>query len=158
MLVGIGYDIHRLEKGLPMRLGGIDIPESEYGPVAHSDGDVLLHAICDALLGAAGLGDIGKHFPDTDSAFKNIKSIELLNRVNNLLLENNLKVYNVATMLILETPKISKYKDSMCKAIAEVLRLNENRVSVKATTNETLDSIGSKLAIAAHAIASLTEL
>lgn len=157
MLIGIGYDIHRLEKGLPMRLGGIDIPEAEFGIVAHSDGDVIIHALCDALLGAAGLGDIGKHFPDTDPVYKGMNSIEFLRKVEKLLSENSLCANNVDCVVILEKPKIAKYKDAMREKIANVLSLPINRVSIKATTNEGLDAIGNQLGVAAHVVVTLHE-
>jgi 2-C-methyl-D-erythritol 2,4-cyclodiphosphate synthase len=157
MLVGFGYDIHRLEAGRPMRLGGVDIPTAEAGPVAHSDGDVLLHAVCDALLGAAALGDIGKHFPDTDPAYRGIDSLELLRRVVMLLDEKNLHPHNLDCMLILEHPKIAPYRDAMRERIAAALGIDQERVSVKATTNEGLGPIGAREGIAAYAVATVEE-
>jgi 2-C-methyl-D-erythritol 2,4-cyclodiphosphate synthase len=157
MLIGFGYDIHRLEPGRPMRLGGVDIPEAERGPVAHSDGDALLHAICDALLGAAALGDIGLHFPDTDPAFRGIASIELLHRVVALLSEQNLSPHNIDCMVILERPKIAPYREAMRLAIADATGLPAGRVSVKATTNEGLGSLGAGDGVAAYAVATVQE-
>jgi 2-C-methyl-D-erythritol 2,4-cyclodiphosphate synthase len=157
MLVGFGYDIHRLEAGLPMRLGGIDIPTAEAGPVAHSDGDVLLHAVCDALLGAAALGDIGKHFPDTDPEYRGVDSLELLRRVVRLLAEQSLRPHNVDCMLILEHPKIAPYREQMRDRIADALGIDAGRVSVKATTSEGLGPIGAREGIAAYAVVTVAE-
>jgi 2-C-methyl-D-erythritol 2,4-cyclodiphosphate synthase len=157
MLVGFGYDIHRLESGRPMRLGGIDIPDAISGPVAHSDGDVLLHAVCDALLGAAAIGDIGKHFPDTDQAYRGISSVELLRRVVELLAEKGYTPHNLDCMLILERPKIAAYRDAMREEIARTLGISPERVSVKATTNEGLGPIGAGEGIAAYAVATVNE-
>ena len=158
MLVGFGYDIHRLEAGRPMRLGGVDIPTAEAGPVAHSDGDVLLHAVCDALLGAGALGDIGKHFPDTDPAYRGIDSLELLRRVVRLLDEHGLRPHNLDCMLILEHPKIAPYRELMRDAIANALGIDPGRVSVKATTNEGLGAIGAREGLAAYAVVTVDEV
>jgi 2-C-methyl-D-erythritol 2,4-cyclodiphosphate synthase len=158
MLAGFGYDIHRLEAGRPMRLGGVDIPTAEAGPVAHSDGDVLLHALCDALLGAAALGDIGGHFPDTDPAYRGIDSLELLRRVVALLAERNLRPHNIDCMLILEHPKIAPYREPMRERIAEALGIDAGRVSVKATTNEGLGALGAREGIAAYAVVMVAEI
>lgn len=152
MYAGFGYDIHRLEAGRPLRLGGVDIPGAERGPVAHSDGDVLLHAVCDALLGAAALGDIGHHFPDTDPAYRGIDSLELLRRVVALLADNGLRARNLDCMLLLEAPKIAAYRDAMRTTMAEAMGLPPMRVSVKATTNEGLGPIGAREGIAAYAV------
>jgi 2-C-methyl-D-erythritol 2,4-cyclodiphosphate synthase len=141
-----------------MRLGGVDIPTAEAGPVAHSDGDALLHAICDAMLGAAALGDIGRHFPDTDPAYRGIDSLELLRRVVSLLAERNLAPYNIDSMLILERPKIASYREAMCQAIAGAAGLPVERVSVKATTNEGLGPIGAGEGVAAYAVATITDI
>lgn len=157
MLVGFGYDIHRLEAGRAMRLGGVDIATAEAGPVAHSDGDVLLHALCDALLGAAALGDIGRHFPDTDPAYKGIDSLQLLRRVVELLAERGLRPHNIDCMVILEHPKIAPYREEMRERIAETLGIDSARVSVKATTNEGLGAIGAREGIAAYAVCTLHE-
>lgn len=138
-----------------MRLGGVDITEAETGPVAHSDGDVLLHAICDALLGAAALGDIGRHFPDTDPAYRGINSLELLGLVVELLDRKGYRVRNVDCMLILERPKIAPYREAMRLAIATSLGVPVERVSVKATTNEGLGAIGAGEGMAAHAVVSI---
>jgi 2-C-methyl-D-erythritol 2,4-cyclodiphosphate synthase len=157
MLVGFGYDIHRLEPGRPMTLAGVPIADPPAGPVAHSDGDVVLHALCDALLGAAALGDIGRHFPDTDPAYKGISSIELLRQVVALLAGRGLWPHNVDCTLVLERPKIAPYREQMCRAMADVLGLPVERVSIKATTNEGLGPIGAGEGVAAYAVATLDE-
>lgn len=157
MLVGFGYDIHRLEAGRPMRIGGIDLADATRGPVAHSDGDVLLHALCDALLGAAGLGDIGVQFPDTDPAYRGIASLRLLERVVALIAGEGLVANNVDCTVVLEAPKLSPHRTAMQRAIADVLGIETRRVSIKATTNERLGSIGAGEGVAAYAIASLVQ-
>lgn len=157
MLVGFGYDIHRLEPGRPMRLGGIDLPDAPAGPVAHSDGDVLLHALCDALLGAAGLGDIGLHFPDTDEAFRGIDSMALLDQVVALLEREGLRPHNVDCTVVLERPKVAPHRVAMQQTIARSLGLEPRRVSIKATTNERLGPIGAGEGIAAYAVATVIE-
>ncbi len=147
--VGYGYDIHRLEAGRRFMLGGVDLGVS-FGPVAHSDGDALLHALCDALLGAAALGDIGRHFPDTSEEFRGISSLELLERTHRLLQADGWGVGNVDATVLLERPKIAPHKDAMVAAIAGCLNLDANAVSVKATTMESLDAIGEGRGVAAH--------
>lgn len=155
-LVGFGYDIHRLEEGRPMTLGGVRLPDADRGPVAHSDGDVLLHALCDALLGAVGLEDIGHHFPDTDPAFKNANSLDLLRHVLELLRREKAVPVNVDCTLVLERPKIAPFRPLMRAAIAEAMGLPEKRVSVKATTNEKLGAIGAGEGVAAFAVATVS--
>lgn len=157
MLAGFGYDVHRLERGRPLYLGGVEIPDAPAGPVAHSDGDVLLHAACDALLGAAALGDIGKHFPDTDPAYKGINSLELLRQVVSLLARQNLRPHNLDCMVLLERPKIAPYREAMRQVMADAMALPIERVSVKATTNEGLGPIGAGEGIAAYAVATVIE-
>lgn len=157
MFVGFGYDIHRLEPGRPMRIGGVDLPDATCGPVAHSDGDVLLHALCDALLGAAGLGDIGIQFPDTDAAYRGIDSLQLLERVVALVAAEGYVTNNVDCTVVLEEPKVSPHRSAMQRAIASVLGVEARRVSIKATTNERLGSIGAGEGIAAYAVASVVE-
>lgn len=153
-MIGFGYDIHRLEKGKLLILGGVTIP-SDRGTVAHSDGDVLLHALCDALLGAAALGDIGRHFSDSNTEFRGISSLELLRRVM-VLIENHLfKVVNVDSTIILERPKLAPFMDAMRENIAPILGVSIDRVSVKATTNEGMGELGSGDAIAVHAVVQL---
>lgn len=155
-LVGFGYDIHRLEEGRPMTLGGVRLPDADRGPVAHSDGDVLLHALCDALLGAVGLEDIGHHFPDTDPAFRNANSLDLLRHVLELLRRENAVPVNVDCTLVLERPKIAPFRPLMRATIAQAMGLPEKRVSVKATTNEKLGAIGAGEGVAAFAVATVT--
>lgn len=155
-LVGFGYDIHRLEAGRPLRLGGVLIPDADRGPVAHSDGDVLLHALCDALLGALGLGDIGLHFPDTDPAWKDANSLDLLRHVLQLVRAENARPVNIDCTLILERPKIAPWKEDMCRTLAEALELPLRRVSVKATTNEALGALGNSEGVAAYAVATIS--
>lgn len=150
-MVGFGYDVHRLAEGESLVLGGVAIP-SPLGTVAHSDGDVLLHALCDALLGAAGLGDIGEHFPDTKEEFRDISSMTLLERVVRMLHDNGLAIVNVDATLVLESPKISPYKTSMRHNIAGMCGLPEQRVSVKATTSERLGFVGASQGIQAYAV------
>jgi 2-C-methyl-D-erythritol 2,4-cyclodiphosphate synthase len=150
-LVGLGFDIHRLEKGRRFVAGGIVISE-EIGPVAHSDGDVLLHALCDALLGAVGAGDIGEHFPDTDMQWKGISSMKLLHRVLEIVAEQSGRVQNIDATLVLEKPKILPFKQAIRASIAEACRLPLHRVSLKATTNEKLDDIGAQQGVAAYCV------
>jgi 2-C-methyl-D-erythritol 2,4-cyclodiphosphate synthase len=157
MRSGFGYDIHRLEPGLPLKLGGLDIPDAPAGPVAHSDGDVLLHALCDALLGSAALGDIGQHFPDTDPKYRGINSLRLLEEVVALLLSHGLVPNNVDCMLLLERPKIAPYREAIRESIAGALGLPLDAVSVKATTNEGLGPIGAGEGMAAYAVATVRE-
>jgi 2-C-methyl-D-erythritol 2,4-cyclodiphosphate synthase len=138
---GQGIDFHRLEKGLKLWLGGILIP-SEKGCLAHSDGDVLLHAICDAILGAAGLGDIGHHFPDNNPKFKNIDSKILLKRTFELAREKGFSIVNLDSTICLEKPKIASHIHEMRSVIAGILETSPDNISVKATTAEKLGSIG----------------
>lgn len=157
MLAGFGYDVHRLQPGLPLYLGGVEIPDAPGGAVAHSDGDVLLHAVCDALLGAAALGDIGRHFPDTDDAYKGIRSLELLRQVVALLARQGLRPHNLDCMILLERPKIAPHREAMRQVMADAMSLPIERVSVKATTNEGLGPIGAGEGIAAYAVATVVE-
>ncbi len=152
--VGLGYDVHRFRSGRTLTLGGIVIP-SDQGLDGHSDADVLLHAICDALLGAAALGDIGKHFPDTDPAYHNISSLLLLKRVATLLASSGYAVVHVDSTLLLERPKIAPYVPKMREAIAAALNIDAGSVSVKATTNEGLGSLGRREGCAALAVVTL---
>lgn len=157
MLSGFGYDVHRLQSGKPLRLGGVDIPDAPAGPIAHSDGDVVLHALCDALLGAAALGDIGRHFPDTDPRWKGVNSVELLAGVVALLHEQNLRPHNVDCMVLLERPKIAPFRERMREKIADTLGISVERVSVKATTHEGLGPIGAGEGVAAYAVATVIQ-
>jgi 2-C-methyl-D-erythritol 2,4-cyclodiphosphate synthase len=150
-MVGFGYDVHRLADGESLILGGVEIP-STFGTVAHSDGDVLLHAVCDALLGAVGLGDIGEHFPDTDAAYKSISSLDLLRRVMALLHERTYVLINIDATLVLERPKILPYKPAMRENIARVCGLPLERVSIKATTSEKLGFVGSGEGVQAYSV------
>lgn len=148
--VGFGIDVHRLEENLPLFVGGIKI-DSNLGAVGHSDADVLLHAICDALLGAANMRDIGYHFSDTDPKFKGIDSKILLAEVVNLIQTKNYRVINVDCTIVLEKPKMNPHIPAMQKVIAELLNVEEDCVSLKATTHESVDSFGESKAIKAYA-------
>lgn len=150
--IGFGFDVHRLETGRKFILGGVEIP-FEKGLLGHSDADVLIHAICDALLGAAALGDIGKHFPDTDERYKGISSVNLLEHVGELIKKNGYTVGNIDSTLVLQKPKIASYVDSMRSNIARRLKISIDAVSVKATTNEGLGFIGSGEGAVAYAVA-----
>lgn len=150
--VGIGFDIHRMVENRKLILGGLEV-DFPRGLEGHSDADVLLHAVCDALLGAAGLGDLGRHFPSTDPQFKNISSRELLLRVHAMLRNQGFRVVNVDTTLIAEAPKLSGYLEAMRSRISETLSLPVEHVNVKAKTHEGVDTIGHGDAIAAQAVA-----
>ena len=154
--VGIGYDVHRLVKGRKLMLGGIEVPHT-HGLKGHSDADVVLHAICDALLGAAGLGDIGEHFPDTDPQYKGIASSLLLKKANQEVIDKGYKVSNVDVMIVAEAPKLQEYKSKMRFHIAFELAVDEAQVNIKAGTHEGLGFIGAKQGIAAYAAVSLTK-
>ena len=151
MRVGIGYDVHKLAENRKLILGGVDIPH-EKGLLGHSDADVLLHAVSDALLGAAGLGDIGKHFPDNDNSFKDINSLILLKNVYELLLKEDYIISNIDATVVCQKPKLAPYIDEMRKNIASVLSLDVNQVNIKATTTETLGFEGRKEGISSHAV------
>lgn len=155
MRVGQGYDVHRLAEGRKLILGGVEIPY-EKGLVGHSDADVLVHAVMDALLGAAALGDIGQHFPDTDPAYEGISSIELLKHVGALLEREGYVIDNIDTTVIAQRPKLAAYRPQMAENIAQALRLSKDCVSVKATTEEGLGFTGAGEGIACHAITLLT--
>lgn len=152
--IGQGYDIHRLVPGRKLILGGVEI-EFELGLDGHSDADAAVHAAIDALLGAASLGDIGKHFPDTDPAYKNADSIELLKKTRNLIADSGFHIGNIDITIIAESPKIGPYSDKMRQNVAAALDLDPERISVKATTNEKLGAIGRGEGIAATAVALL---
>jgi 2-C-methyl-D-erythritol 2,4-cyclodiphosphate synthase len=153
--IGFGYDVHRFSAGRKLVLGGVDIPHPE-GLEGHSDADVLLHAVADALLGAAALGDIGTHFPDTDPRFKGISSIILLRQVADLLAGHLFAVGNIDATVVLESPHIAPYVEQMRQNIAEALRVPIQQISVKATTHESLGFIGAGDGAAAHAVALIT--
>lgn len=156
MRVGIGYDSHRLVEGRKLILGGVEIKWKK-GLQGHSDADVLIHAICDALLGAAGAGDIGSHFPDTNPDFKDISSIVLLKRSHHIIMQKGLQISNIDSTVILEKPKLKDYIKPMVETIAESLELERRRINIKATTNEGMGFIGRGEGIAACAVVSLTE-
>lgn len=157
MRFGIGYDIHRLAVNRKLILGGVEIPFVK-GLMGHSDADVLCHAVADALLGAAALGDIGKHFPDTDPRFKDISSIVLLKNVAELVNHNRFKIVNIDSTVVLQQPKVGPYIRKMRENIAQALNIRTDQVSVKATTSEELGFIGMGDGAAVYAIASLDEV
>ncbi len=150
--IGHGYDVHALAEGLPLVLGGVTIPHSR-GPVAHSDGDVAIHALCDALLGAAALGDIGLHFPDTSADFAGIDSKILLRRVTALLGEHGYRIGNVDCTIRMQRPKLRPHIDAMRAALAEAMAIDVDRVSVKATTTEHLGFEGREEGVSVSAVA-----
>ena len=154
MRVGTGYDVHRLEQGRKLVMGGVDIP-FEKGLLGHSDADVLLHAICDALLGAAGLGDIGKHFPDADQRYKGISSLKLLGEVRALLEQKGFRVHNIDSTIVAERPRMAPHIPAMIGNIAEAVRVDVSAVNVKATTTEGLGFAGKGEGIAAYAVCSI---
>lgn len=149
--IGFGVDVHRLEEGRDFILGGVKLPAS-YGAVGHSDADVLIHAICDALLGALNLRDIGYHFPDTDPKYKGIDSMRLLENVMKLVAEKGFVVGNVDATVILEQPKVNPHIPSMQNKLAQLLHVTEDCVSIKATTHEKVDSFGAGEAVKAYAV------
>ena len=155
MRVGMGYDVHKLVEGRDLIIGGVKIPY-EKGLLGHSDADVLLHAISDALLGAAALGDIGKHFPDTDPAYKGISSILLLEKVGDMLAERGYWIENIDATIIAQAPKMRPYIDQMRENIAKALALDVDQVNVKATTEEGLGFTGEGLGISSQAVCMLT--
>lgn len=148
--IGFGYDSHRLASGMPLLIGGINIP-SEKGAVAHSDGDVLIHALCDAILGALAMGDIGTHFPDTDETYKGINGLELLSMVMDMCSGKDYRVGNIDATVVLQEPKIEPFVTSMRSALARACRCSINSISIKATTAEKMDAIGKGEGIAAYA-------
>ena len=155
MRVGMGYDVHRLTPQRPLILGGVTIPW-ELGLMGHSDADVLVHAVCDALLGAAGMGDIGVHFPDTDPKYKNISSLKLLQHVGEMLGEKGFSILNIDATLLAERPKIAPYRIEMQRNIAAAIDIDASLAHVKATTTEGLGSIGRGEGIAAMCVALIT--
>ena len=150
--VGFGFDVHRLSEGRPCILGGIEIPHHK-GPLGHSDADVLIHANCDALLGAANLRDIGFHFPDTNPAYKGIDSKKLLKEVTALLKSKGFSIGNIDATLALEKPKISPHIPLMQKTLCEVMEIDQEDISIKATTNEKLGYVGNEKGVNAYAVA-----
>lgn len=154
--IGFGVDVHRLKEGLPLMVGGIEVP-SDLGAVGHSDADVLLHAISDALLGAANLRDIGFHFSDTDPKYKGIDSKILLAQVYELVQEKGFSVVNLDCTIILEKPKLNPHIPAMQEIIADILKITTEEVSLKATTHEQVDSFGNREAIKAYAVCLLNK-
>lgn len=149
--IGFGFDIHRLAEGIPLFIGGVKI-EHDKGSVGHSDADVLIHAICDALLGAANLGDIGKHFPDTSEEFKGIDSAILLKRVVDLIRENDFNIYNIDCTVCLQQPKLVPYITLMKKKLSQILDISINEISIKAKTSEGIGFVGREEGISAYAV------
>lgn len=151
---GIGYDLHRLAEGRPLMIGGIEVPFVK-GPVGHSDGDVLAHALCDALLGAAVLGDIGTHFPDSDPQWKGASSLLFLEHLKKMLAFHGFRIIHIDATVILEKPKLGPHFPAMRDALAQSLGINVTQINLKAKTNEGVDAVGRGEAIAAHVIATL---
>ncbi len=151
MRIGHGYDVHRLVEGRTLILGGVNIPY-EKGLLGHSDADVLVHSIMDALLGAAALGDIGKHFPDSDDSYKNANSIELLKKVIELISQKDYEIENIDSTIIAQAPKLAPFIEKMRRNIAAVCKIDIEQVNVKATTEEKLGFTGEGLGISAHAV------
>ena len=151
MRIGFGFDVHQLQEGRDFWLGGIHIP-AQKGILGHSDADVLLHAICDAILGSLALGDIGKHFPDTDQSFKGIDSKILLEKVMELIAEKGYKIGNIDTTVVCQQPKIMPYALQMQTCIANICNIEISDISIKATTNETMGFIGREEGIVAYAV------
>jgi 2-C-methyl-D-erythritol 2,4-cyclodiphosphate synthase len=152
---GIGYDLHRLVDGRKLIIGGIEVPFDK-GPAGHSDGDVVAHALCDALLGAAGLGDIGKHFPDTDPKWKGANSLLFLEYARKLLDEHKFAIEHIDVVVILERPKLGPHFPKMREALAKSLKVTAEKVHLKAKTNEGVDAVGRGEAIACHVVATLS--
>ena len=152
---GIGYDLHRLEAGRKLIVAGVELPFDK-GPAGHSDGDVVAHALCDALLGAAGLGDIGTHFPDTDPRWKGANSMVFLQQAKRLLDSINLAIQHVDAVIIMEKPKLGPHFPAMRKTLAQALSVTPEKIHLKAKTNEGVDAIGRGEAIAAYVVATLS--
>ncbi len=149
--IGNGYDVHILTEGRKLVLGGIEIPHTK-GVLGHSDGDVLVHAVMDAMLGALALGDIGQHFPDTDMKYENIDSTVLLKRVKELVAERGYKIINLDSIIVLQKPKVKPYIEAMRKRIAEVLEIDVEQVSIKATTEEKLGFTGDESGVKSYCV------
>lgn len=156
MRIGIGYDIHRLVEERKLFLSGVDIPYVK-GLIGYSDGDVVLHAIADAMLGALALGDIGQHFPDTDPQYKDIPSKEIVKKVLSLVNSKKYVIENVDTVILAEEPKIHPFREQMISALGNILGIGKDRINIKATTNESVGSIGRGEAIAAYAVVMMEE-
>lgn len=149
--IGNGYDVHKLVEGRKLILGGVEIPHTK-GVLGHSDGDVLIHAIMDAMLGALALGDIGQHFPDTDMKYENIDSTILLTRVKKLIAERGYRVINLDSIIVLQKPKVKPYIEAMRKRVAEVLEIDIDQVNVKATTEEKLGFTGDESGVKSYCV------
>lgn len=149
--IGIGYDIHRLVKGRKLFIGGIKIPYAK-GLLGHSDADVLIHAICDSLLGAIASGDIGEHFPDMDPRYRNVSSLELLKKVYGLVKKKNYRINNIDAVIIAQEPRLFIFKKQMQQRLADILKINKDAIGIKAKTNEGLGRIGRKEAISCYAV------
>lgn len=149
--IGNGYDVHVLTEGRKLILGGVEIPHTK-GVLGHSDGDVLVHAIMDAMLGALALGDIGQHFPDTDMQYKNIDSMLLLSKVKELIYSKGYKIINLDSIIVLQKPKVKPYIEAMRKRIAEILEIEVDQVSVKATTEEKLGFTGDESGVKSYCV------
>mgnify|MGYP001300950984 FL=1 len=149
--IGHGYDVHKLEEGKKFIIGGIEI-DHDKGAVGHSDADVVIHVICDALLGALSLGDIGKHFPDTDNIYKGIDSKILLKKVMKLVKEEKCQISNVDVTILLQKPKLRNFIDSMRDTLSNIMEINKSQISVKATTTEGLGFVGREEGVAAHCV------
>ncbi len=154
MRVGIGYDVHRLIGNRKLILGGVEIP-FEKGLLGHSDADVLTHAVCDAILGALGLGDIGRHFPDSDPAYKGISSLTLLKHVIHLMRQKQYRISNLDTVIIAQNPRLNSFIEEMRRNLAEIMEISQEAVNIKATTTEGLGFTGTGEGIAAQAVVSL---
>ena len=154
--IGHGYDVHKLEEGKKFIIGGIEI-DHDKGAVGHSDADVVIHVICDALLGALSLGDIGKHFPDTDNKYKGIDSKILLHKVMKLVKEEKYQISNVDVTILLQKPKLRNYIDSMRDTLSNIMEINKSQISVKATTTEGLGFVGREEGVAAHCVCILKQ-
>jgi len=149
--IGHGYDVHRLEEGEKFVIGGIEI-DHEKGAVGHSDADVVIHVICDSILGALGEGDIGKHFPDTDEKFRGVDSKELLVEVMKILEEKSFEINNVDVTVLLERPKLRDHIDGMIEILSDVMKIRKDKLSIKATTTEGLGFVGRQEGVAAHCV------
>lgn len=157
MRVGFGYDVHAFIEDRPLILGGVEVPHT-HGLLGHSDADVLLHSICDALLGAAALGDLGRHFPDTDPQYRGVSSLVLLEKTREILRQEGFAVVNVDSTLVLQKPRVAAYVDGMREKIAGALQMPASHISVKATTTEKLGFAGREEGVAAYAVALVTEI
>ncbi|STO30699.1 2-C-methyl-D-erythritol 2,4-cyclodiphosphate synthase [Fusobacterium necrogenes] len=155
--IGNGYDVHKLVEGRKLILGGIEIPHIK-GVLGHSDGDVLIHAIMDAMLGALALGDIGQHFPDTDIQYKDIDSTILLAKVNELITKKKYKIVNIDSVIVLQKPKIKPYIEEMRKKIAQILEINIEQISIKATTEEKLGFTGDETGVKSYCVILLEKI